>query len=173
MSTSPIELAVCLIPVLIIIVIVIIVKNANRRKHTIASDSSTTDTSTTDTDTTQTYYFATLDERILNEIIDSVIISTVYVMLSSIMDYNLSPFLPLFLFVYYVGFETLLQRTPAKYITKTEVVMVNDSKPNFGAIVLRTICRLVPFNAFSVIGTPKDERTWWHDRWSSTRVIQT
>lgn len=77
----------------------------------------------------------------------------------------------LIMFLYYFLFENFLQKTPAKYITGTKVVLLDGSKPSVGTIALRTLCRFVPFEPISTIGTPKGARTWWHDRWPKVRVI--
>lgn len=70
------------------------------------------------------------------------------------------------LIFYYFIFETAFQRTPAKFITGTKVVMQNGSKPDAGLIAKRTLSRFVPFEPFS-----GNNGTWWHDRWSKTRVV--
>lgn len=50
--------------------------------------------------------------------------------------------------------EILLKgKTIGKYITKTIVVMEDGSKPKASDIVLRSLCRLIPFDAFSFLGT--------------------
>ena len=71
---------------------------------------------------------------------------------------------------YYVLFEATVQRTPAKFITRTRVVGRDGGKPGFGAILGRTLARLVPFEPFS--GFWGERGTWWHDRWSGTRVVR-
>lgn len=72
------------------------------------------------------------------------------------------------LVVYFIVTESLFQRTLGKLITGTKVVMADGSKPGFGTIVLRTLCRLIPFEAFSFIG----ENTYgWHDSLSKTYVV--
>jgi uncharacterized RDD family membrane protein YckC len=71
------------------------------------------------------------------------------------------------LFFYYFVFETAFQRTPAKFVTGTKVVMQDGSKPSAGAIAKRTLSRFVPFEPLS-----GKEGTWWHDRWTDTRVVR-
>lgn len=78
------------------------------------------------------------------------------------------------LFLYYFAFEALFQRTPGKFITGTKVVMAGGGKPTLGTIAVRTLSRFVPFEPISAY-TGKDEdkkRTWWHDRWTRTRVVR-
>jgi uncharacterized RDD family membrane protein YckC len=72
------------------------------------------------------------------------------------------------LLLYYVGFEGLFGRTPGKFVTRTRVVLEDGSKPSLGTILLRTVCRFVPFEPFSFLG---GSSRGWHDRWSGTRVV--
>jgi len=75
----------------------------------------------------------------------------------------------LFIFIYYVGFETIWQRTPGKFITGTKVIRSDGSKPSLGIIFGRTLMRFVPFEAFSFLGA----RVYgWHDRCSGTYLIK-
>lgn len=71
--------------------------------------------------------------------------------------------------IFYTLFEYNWGKTPAKFITKTKVVMSNGKKPEFRDIVVRTLIRLIPFEAFSFLGSKNP--TGWHDRWSKTMVI--
>jgi uncharacterized RDD family membrane protein YckC len=117
-------------------------------------------------------------KRLVNFIVDLVVVYGLFFLLSFVIPdlaYEESvgqPALVLFMFLYYFLFETFLQKTPAKYITGTKVVLLDGSKPGVGTIALRTLCRLVPFDAISAIGTQKGARTWWHDRWAKTRVVK-
>lgn len=70
--------------------------------------------------------------------------------------------------VYFIVTESIFQRTVGKLITGTKVVMADGSKPGFGTIILRTLCRLIPFEAFSFIG---DNAYGWHDNFSNTYVV--
>ena len=72
--------------------------------------------------------------------------------------------------IYYSTLEGLTGRTLAKFITKTKVITEHGEKPDFGTIIIRTLCRFVPFEAFSFLGS---ESTGWHDRWSKTIVVET
>jgi uncharacterized RDD family membrane protein YckC len=69
---------------------------------------------------------------------------------------------------YYIYFETLFSITPGKWITGTRVVTTAGTKPSFGVIFKRTLCRMVPFEAFSFLG---ESSQGWHDRWSGTLVV--
>ena len=70
--------------------------------------------------------------------------------------------------VYYGLMETLTSRTVGKYITGTKVVMYDGSKPDSGTILLRTICRIIPFEVFSFLGS---KARGWHDSLSKTYVV--
>jgi len=70
--------------------------------------------------------------------------------------------------IYYSSFEILTGRTIAKFITKTKVVDEDGNPPDFGTIVIRSLCRFIPFEPFSFLG---DEGKGWHDKLSKTRVV--
>ena len=71
--------------------------------------------------------------------------------------------------VYYVLFEGLTGRTPAKLITGTRVVDANGDKPSFGRILLRSLARFIPFEPFSFF---RDGGEGWHDTMTKTHVIR-
>lgn len=70
-------------------------------------------------------------------------------------------------FSYYFFFEYTLGRTPGKYITQTMVVTFNGNKPSLKSIVIRSICRLIPYDSFSYIFG----FTGLHDTISRTTVV--
>lgn len=70
--------------------------------------------------------------------------------------------------LYYMFFEGLWQLTPGKMVTGTRVVTTEGQKPSFAAIVIRSFCRLIPFEGFSFMG----EKVWGlHDRLANTYVV--
>jgi len=71
--------------------------------------------------------------------------------------------------IYYTLFEALFGRTLAKFITGTIVVDENGEKPDFGVIFKRSLCRLIPFDAFSFLG---NNGRGWHDSISDTYVVR-
>lgn len=83
-------------------------------------------------------------------------------------DFITGVFSLLTLFLYYAIFESLTGRSIGKYITKTKVVNENGEKPGYKAILLRSICRFIPFDAFSYLGS---EKSGWHDKFSKTKVV--
>ncbi|MFD2725111.1 RDD family protein [Hyunsoonleella rubra] len=70
--------------------------------------------------------------------------------------------------IYFCGFEVPTQRTLGKFITKTMVVMEDGTKPTFQDILIRSLCRFIPFEAFSFLGS---EGRGWHDSMSNTYVV--
>jgi uncharacterized RDD family membrane protein YckC len=71
---------------------------------------------------------------------------------------------------YYALFEALFQRTPAKFITGTMVVNAEGERPSFGQCVGRSFARMIPFEAFSFLGSRNP--VGWHDSLAGTRVIK-
>ena len=71
--------------------------------------------------------------------------------------------------IFYGLFESLLSRTPAKYITDTKVVMRDGTKPDSTAIFIRTLCRQIPLEALSFLFG--QFAVGWHDRISKTLVV--
>lgn len=72
-----------------------------------------------------------------------------------------------FRFIYYIVFESILNNTPAKFLTKSRVTDEYGNKPTFGAIITRTLVRFIPFEAFTFF-----TGSGIHDTWSETYVIK-
>lgn len=70
---------------------------------------------------------------------------------------------------YYFVFEATTSRTLGKLVTGTKVVNENGGKATLGQITGRTFARLIPFEAFSFLGTPT---RGWHDSLPRTFVIK-
>ena len=68
---------------------------------------------------------------------------------------------------YYLFFEGLWGRTPAKMLLGTKVVAQDGGEPAFGNIVGRTLARFVPFEGLTFFG-----QRGFHDRVSKTLVIR-
>lgn len=125
-----------------------------------------------------TLQVAKSDKRLINYILDFIgvyafgfifgfVLATIGQ--GQIIDNANESLLGLFLFVtYYLFFESIWQKTPAKWITKTKVVMQDGSKPDFKHILGRSFARLIPFEPFSFLGK---NPTGWHDTLSKTIVI--
>lgn len=78
----------------------------------------------------------------------------------------------LFYFISHIGYYVILEstfgRTIGKFITKTKVVDEHGRLPTLKAIILRTLARYIPFEAFSFLGGSPGG---WHDRLSKTMVV--
>ena len=83
---------------------------------------------------------------------------------AAILSYGL-----LILFLYYFLTEVYFSRTLAKLVTRTIVVKSDGLKPTIDMILIRTICRFIPFEGLSYLGSV----SWgWHDRFSGTYVVK-
>lgn len=71
-------------------------------------------------------------------------------------------------FAYYIIMEIVFQKTLGKFITKTKVVTLNGQKPKEREIILRTFCRLIPFDHISFLFS----KNGFHDHLSRTKVIK-
>lgn len=72
--------------------------------------------------------------------------------------------------LYYGFFESIWAKTPAKFITRTRVIMEDGTKPPLKTILIRTLIRFVPFEAFTFLAPARPRG--WHDKWSKTIVIE-
>jgi uncharacterized RDD family membrane protein YckC len=70
--------------------------------------------------------------------------------------------------IYFMIMESLTGRSIGKYATNTKVLMADGSEPEPYAIFIRSISRLIPFEAFSFLG---DIPKGWHDTISKTVVV--
>lgn len=131
--------------------------------------------------------FASLSQRFLNLIIDTVMqLLLFFVVLvfmvanaqdsgdeafianfekNTILQYTITTIISL---LYYNFFEIVTARTIGKYVTQTIVVDENGEKPNHETILIRSLCRLIPFNALSFLGI---SGRGWHDTISKTFVV--
>ncbi|MFT3945953.1 MAG: RDD family protein [Agriterribacter sp.] len=65
--------------------------------------------------------------------------------------------------------ETLTKgRSLGKLITRTRAVNQDGTTISAGTAFLRGLCRAVPFDGFSALGSPSFP---WHDKWTKTYVI--
>ncbi|HXB41039.1 MAG TPA: RDD family protein [Bacteroidia bacterium] len=79
-------------------------------------------------------------------------------------------FLGLILMLFYYGLmEGIMGRTLGKFVTGTKVITTEGNDPTFMNILGRTLCRFIPFDAFSFLGGGPGG---WHDTISHTRVVK-
>lgn len=72
--------------------------------------------------------------------------------------------------LYYIPQEALWGRTLGKLIMGTKAVNEDGSELTFGPALGRTLCRFIPFEAFSFFGGNGRPRGW-HDTIPKTKVI--
>jgi len=71
--------------------------------------------------------------------------------------------------IYYTFAEKIFKGiTLGKLITGTRAIRNDGGELSFRDAILRSLSRIVPFEAFSALG-----RKPWHDSWTNTRVIKT
>lgn len=106
--------------------------------------------------------------RFINYVIDGIFIiaSMVLVLPENLNDDLGSSILLGWFFCYYFFSELLFGKTLGKLITKSTVVSETGEKPTMNQIVIRSLCRLIPFDNFSFL---LGERGW-HDKFSKTEV---
>jgi uncharacterized RDD family membrane protein YckC len=71
-------------------------------------------------------------------------------------------------FIYYFPLEKISQATFGKLATNTRVISLDGKACSAGQILIRTLCRLIPFNGISFLFL---NGIGWHDLISKTRVI--
>lgn len=72
---------------------------------------------------------------------------------------------------YYAFMEGAFGFTIGKLITNTRVVDEYGRPPGFARALLRTLCRLIPFDAFSVLMSDDAVRRGWHDSLARCYVV--
>ncbi len=71
------------------------------------------------------------------------------------------------LLFYYTSIETLTKgRSVGKLITGTKVVTLEGQQPANSVFLKRSLCRIIPFEAFSFLG-----KNGWHDSIPKTAVV--
>ena len=78
--------------------------------------------------------------------------------------------LHVFFTTYYIIMEYVFKgKTFGKLLTKTRAVTEYGERMDLGTIMVRSLCRLIPFEAFSFLG--EEGTKGWHDTISKTKVI--
>lgn len=72
------------------------------------------------------------------------------------------------MWLYFTVMEASFGKTVGKLVTKTRVVDEEGNSLDFGKATVRSLCRLIPFDAFSYLSS---RPVGWHDSISRTRVI--
>jgi uncharacterized RDD family membrane protein YckC len=75
----------------------------------------------------------------------------------------------IFMILYWFGVEAIFKgKTLGKLITGTRAVNEDGSNITAKTAILRSLSRMVPFEAFSALGNPSYP---WHDKWTKSYVI--
>jgi uncharacterized RDD family membrane protein YckC len=116
--------------------------------------------------------------RVLNFLADTLIIFFIayaaskvhqwYVMYYHIHYYRFGWFFLSTLFIYYTFFESIFSRTPGKWLSISRVVNEKGYKPNFIAVLIRSLSRLILIDMFFI---PFLDKTL-HDYLSKTEVVE-
>jgi uncharacterized RDD family membrane protein YckC len=127
------------------------------------------------------YLLASKQKRFLNFIIDgilkliivrlAIIFINIFEIAKGIASFDMIErylFWSVISFVYFGLTETFLARSPAKYFTKTIVVMEDGSKPTVATILARTLLRILPFEALTFL---RGRALGLHDKNSQTFVV--
>ena len=124
------------------------------------------------------YQIASMPTRLLNYVIDQIIF-LLLIMGHKYIGINInlenlqkeSPAVLIYLMllstVYCLVMEIFFSKTVGKMITRTRVVDVDGEKPTFKALLIRSMCRNIPFDNVSYLVFPFG----WHDSISNTRVV--
>jgi uncharacterized RDD family membrane protein YckC len=72
----------------------------------------------------------------------------------------------IFVVLYFLCELGLKGRTIGKFVTGTKAVNIDGSEMDPKTVLIRSLCRIVPFEPFSAFGGHP-----WHDTWSKTCVI--
>jgi uncharacterized RDD family membrane protein YckC len=117
--------------------------------------------------------------RFLNLVIDSICFWVLWIIHVLLFDdfikniigegpaINNTAYLLFFYFVYNFLFELLFGRTIGKFLTGTKVVDNDLKKPTIKSLLIRNLCRLIPFDAFSYLIFENG----WHDSISKTTIV--
>jgi uncharacterized RDD family membrane protein YckC len=73
---------------------------------------------------------------------------------------------------YYTIMEGVLGFSVGKLVTGTRAVDAQGRRLTFGRGLLRSLCRLIPFDAVSLLLSDDDVRRAWHDSITDTYVVR-
>ncbi|SJZ46725.1 Uncharacterized membrane protein YckC, RDD family [Chitinophaga eiseniae] len=115
---------------------------------------------------------ASKGQRFANLLIDGIIVGVAQNILAAVLTLGLMESILLSL-VINLAYYTVMEgsaggRTVGKMVTGTHVVSTNGEPLTTGRIMLRTVCRWVPFEPFSMLFGDAP----WHDTWTDTAVVK-
>jgi len=116
--------------------------------------------------------------RVLNFIIDTLLIFGIAYLVNNLWDIQVMywryPFIPfwgifwIMMFIYYLVFEFIFKRSPAKWLTFSRVVNKDGKRAAFWQILVRSLIRLTIIDCFFIPFLDKP----LHDYLSKTEVVQ-
>lgn len=118
----------------------------------------------------------TTGTRFVNYIIDIIVYYVLLVLagLALATTFNFEDNLSIYMFNYflYVCYYTLMEgatkgRTIGKLVTGSNVIKDDGTPITWKDALMRSLCRIVPFEPFSALGGYP-----WHDRWTKTKVVK-
>jgi uncharacterized RDD family membrane protein YckC len=122
--------------------------------------------------------------RFVNHLVDSLIVLALFIAVSEFIGSRVEPLanlsdhniggpeliaVGLVSMVYYSLAEGFTGRTLGKWLTNTKVVDSEGRRPDWNKIMLRSLCRLIPFESLSFLDTTGQG---FHDKLTGTRVIK-
>jgi uncharacterized RDD family membrane protein YckC len=118
--------------------------------------------------------------RLLNWFIDTVLSLFLYIVIIRLVISNqtitpeqgrlLKYVFIIFNFAYYLLFEAYLNKTPAKYLTRTAVNSQNNQHTSFYQIFIRSIARYIPFEPLFIFF--REDNKSLHDVLSKTQTVK-
>ncbi len=112
-------------------------------------------------------------QRLLTFVIDYIIctfITVIIVIYFNVARNEINFYFLALIFIYYFFLESFTYTTIGKLIFRLKVVEVrNWGNPGFSKILIRTLCRFIPFDAFTFFSK---KPAGWHDKLSGTVVIK-
>jgi uncharacterized RDD family membrane protein YckC len=120
---------------------------------------------------------ASRGQRFANYLIDQVvflalafllgILLAIFNLVDQLNDLEINIIALLILYVYYAVMESAFGQTVGKLITGTIVVDLEGNRPSTKTILIRSLCRFIPFEPFSYLS----DGPGWHDMLAKTKVI--
>ncbi|WP_298761257.1 RDD family protein [uncultured Psychroserpens sp.] len=109
--------------------------------------------------------------RLVNYIIDMLVVYLLFFVFTIFENSHGVNYLAFYsiMFTYYFLFELITNQTLGKMITKTKVIYNDGSKPHAIRILVRSISRVLPFDALSYMF---GYELGMHDLFSSTKLIK-
>ena len=127
------------------------------------------------TSSASSFVVASLYKRLGNMVLDTIISGIAVTLISAAIfgfgsESLAASFVTIVLSIaYYIVSEVVWQKTPAKFITGTKVVMRDGSKAPFKNILGRSFARIIPFDQLSFLF--RKYPVGWHDKLSGTVVV--